>query len=39
MSNKLKALYNLIQEYDGCSDCSQRAEPDTRQLFSKEVTK
>lgn len=30
---------NQIQNYDGCSDCSQRAEPDTRQLFSREVSK
>jgi hypothetical protein len=32
-------IANEIQNYGGCSDCSQRAEPDTRQLFSKEVTK
>lgn len=32
-------IANQIQNHDGCSDCSQRAEPDTRQLFSKEVTK
>lgn len=30
---------NQIQNYDGCSDCSQRAEPDTRQLFPREVSK
>lgn len=29
---------NQIQIYDGCSDCSQKAEPYTRQLFSREVT-
>jgi hypothetical protein len=28
-------IANQIQNYDGCSDCSQRAGPDTRQLFSK----
>jgi len=28
-----------IQTYDGCSDCSQRAEPNTRQLFYKEELK
>lgn len=32
-------IANQIHNYDGCSDCSQRAEPGTRQLFSKEVTK
>ena len=31
-------ITNQIQNYDGCSDYSQRAELDTRQLFSKEVT-
>jgi hypothetical protein len=30
---------NQIQNYDGCSDYSQKDEPDTRQLFSREVTK
>ena len=32
-------IANQIQNYDGCSDCSQRAEPDTRQLFYKEAAK
>ena len=32
-------IVNQIQNYDGCSDSSQRAEPDTRQLFLKEVIK
>ena len=31
-------ISNQIQNYDGCSDCSQRAEPDARFVFSKEVT-
>jgi len=30
-------ITNQMQIYDGCSDCSQKAEPGTRQLFSKEV--
>lgn len=32
-------ISNQIQNYDGCSDCSQKAEPDTRQLFYKEESK
>jgi len=26
-------IANQIQNYDACSDCSKKAEPDTRQLF------
>lgn len=32
-------ITNQLQNYDGCSDRSQRAESGTRQLFSKGVTK
>ena len=32
-------IANQIQNYDGCSDYSQRAEPNTRLVFSKEDTK
>ena len=32
-------IANQIQNYDGCSDCIQKAESDTRQLFYKEVDK
>jgi hypothetical protein len=32
-------IANQIHNYDGCLECSQRAELDTRHLFSKEVTK
>ncbi|MDF1494987.1 hypothetical protein [Caproiciproducens sp. CPB-2] len=32
-------IANQIQNYDGCSECSQRAEPDARLVFSKEAVK
>jgi len=32
-------ISNQIQNFDGRSDCSQRAEPDARFVFSKEVSK
>lgn len=32
-------IANQLQNCDGCSDRSQRAEPSTRQLFSKGVAK